>query len=150
MLAYSVIAGQLIGRTKEAIQNLATGRNDSNYDLFDENGEIDLGVLGRSLLIGGGTGLYGDIINNLSEPKDFLNSFIPATNLLFSPIELGIAYAKGSTNIDRKWNKVFKSFTPSLYYTKDLTNSAIVHGLDLFYENQLEEHQKRVKDRYSR
>jgi hypothetical protein len=39
MLAYSVIAGQLIGRTKEAIQNLATGRNDSNYDLFDENGE---------------------------------------------------------------------------------------------------------------
>jgi hypothetical protein len=42
-----VIAGQLIGRTKEAIQNLATGRNDSNYDLFDENGELDLGVLGR-------------------------------------------------------------------------------------------------------
>jgi hypothetical protein len=46
MLAYSVVAGQLIGRTKEAIQNLATGRNDSNYDLFDDNGEIDLGVLG--------------------------------------------------------------------------------------------------------
>jgi hypothetical protein len=45
MLAYSVVAGQLIGRTKEAIQNLATGRNDSNYDLFNENGEIDLGVL---------------------------------------------------------------------------------------------------------
>jgi hypothetical protein len=50
MLAYSVVAGQLIGRTKEAIQNLATGRNDSNYDLFDENGELDLGVLGRSLI----------------------------------------------------------------------------------------------------
>jgi hypothetical protein len=49
MLAYSVIAGQLIGRTKEAIQNLATGRNDSNYDLFDENGEIDLGVLEHHL-----------------------------------------------------------------------------------------------------
>jgi hypothetical protein len=74
MLAYSVVAGQLIGRTKEAIQNLATGRNDSNYDLFDENGEIDLGVLGRSLIIGGGTGLYGDIILNLSEPQDFINS----------------------------------------------------------------------------
>jgi hypothetical protein len=41
MLAYSVVAGQLIGRTKEAIQNLATGRNDSNYDLFDENGELN-------------------------------------------------------------------------------------------------------------
>jgi hypothetical protein len=150
MLAYSVVAGQLIGRTKEAIQNLATGRNDSNYDLFDDNGEIDLGVLGRSLIIGGGTGLYGDIILNLSEPQDFINSFIPATNLLFSPIELGVGYIKGSNNIDRKWNKVFKSMTPSLFYTKELVNSSIVDGLDLIFENNLEEHRKRVKDRYSK
>jgi hypothetical protein len=42
MLAYSVVAGQLIGRTKEAIQNLATGRNDSNYDLFDEGNTYPL------------------------------------------------------------------------------------------------------------
>jgi hypothetical protein len=53
----------LIGRTKEAIQNLATGRNDSNYDLFDENGELDLGVLGRSLIIGGGTGPLVKTVN---------------------------------------------------------------------------------------
>jgi hypothetical protein len=47
-------------------------------------------VLGRSLIIGGGTGLYGDIILNLSEPQDFINSFIPATNLLFSGIMAGL------------------------------------------------------------
>jgi hypothetical protein len=44
-------------------------RKSTLFYLFDENGELDLGVLGRSLLIGGGTGLYGDIINNLSSPR---------------------------------------------------------------------------------
>ena len=150
MLAYSVVAGQLIGRTKEAIQNLATGRNDSNYDLFDENGELDLGVLGRSLIIGGGTGLYGDIILNLSEPKEFINSFIPVTNLLFSPVELAIGYIKGSDNIDRKWHQVFKNMTPNLFYIKELVNSSIVDGLDWIFENNLSEHRTEVKDRYSK
>jgi diacylglycerol kinase len=61
-----------------------------------------------------------------------------------------VGYIKGSNNIDRKWNKVFKSMTPSLFYTKELVNSSIVDGLDLIFENNLEEHRKRVKDRYSK
>jgi hypothetical protein len=47
-------------------------------------------------------------------------------------------------------NKVFKSRTPSLFYTKELVNSSIVDGLDFIFENNLEDHRKRVKDRYSK
>jgi hypothetical protein len=87
-----------------------------------------------SLIIGGGTGLYGDIIHNLSEPKEFINSFIPVTNLLFSPVELAIGYIKGSDNIDRKWYQVVHdggSFNG---------NSALVNVLDIlifFYADGL-------------
>lgn len=149
LLAHSALSGWLILNTKQALHNLFAGDDRDAVNMFDDEGELNLDILLRSIVIGGGSAMYGDVISNLSNPKDFINSMIPASNLIYNPIELVTKTIVGDTeNIDREVYDTLKVMTPNLFFTKEIVNSSIIDGLDWIFENNLRSHRDRINDRY--
>ena len=153
-LAHTVIVGWMILNTKEIIHNILTGEDNHRFRYLIKDGKLDMNVLGYAAMAGGGTGLYGDIINNLSTPRDALNSFIPASNAAISSLELikGVGnklVGSDNENIDRKTQKLLKNITPSLYFTKPFADAALVDALDYSFNNNLKGHLERNRRKYT-
>jgi hypothetical protein len=158
LLAVAVISGFTVLNTKEAIVNIqrkALGlKPHDRYNLFDKHGELDPEVVLKSLITGGGLGIWGDLFTKVAQNADNISdslNVVPAVGTVEPIITLMNKLATGDTkNIDRDVNKVIKGITPSTLYSKEATNSAVVWGLDLLFKNNLKGNIERNRRRYAK
>jgi hypothetical protein len=158
VIASSLVAGWAALTTIEEIGNILNGRDENKYNLFNNDGSFNTGIMLKALVKSGGLGLYGDMVDNfVRNPKNPVDNLLsaPASRPIGSIINLFTTAVSSAVNgntrgLDKALYDAERNLMPDTWYTRDLSSAATANGLDLLFKGNLKGRLERNRRRYAK